>query len=127
MRYFVRFRGVFRESTYHGQVPLPRSAAGPVADRAGALQSVAPALAAIQGHVAIGPGDAAAEAAVELVAQLLDGHDGLRVHLGAPTRVGDVVQAVAQGGQRAGREICGNSRKSRLCQNNKNKYKTCVE
>lgn len=47
--------------------------------------------------MAVGPRDATAEAAVQLVSQLLDGHDGLRVHLGAPAGVGDVVQAMAQG------------------------------
>lgn len=81
----------------HGEVPLPRGAAGSIADGAGALQGVAPAFATVEGDVAVGPRDATAEAAVQLVSQLLDGHDGLRVHLGAPAGVGDVVQAMAQG------------------------------
>lgn len=50
------------------------------------------------------PGYAAGETARHLELQLLDGHDVVVVDLGTPGPAGDVVQTMAEGGQRTGRE-----------------------
>lgn len=56
---------------HHGEIPLPDGATGALANRAGALQGVAPALGAVERHVVIGPRNAARKAARHLEAQLL--------------------------------------------------------
>lgn len=87
--------------THHRQVPLPLGAASPLALGARSLEGVAPALGAVERHVAVAPGHAASEAAGHLKAQFFDGQDVVGVDLGAPGGLGDVVETVAEGRQRA--------------------------
>lgn len=91
--------------SHHGKVPLPRSTAAAVAQRARPLHAVPAALAAVQRDVILGPGDAAGEAGAQLHAKLLDGDDIVHGDLqGTAHQVrhgrGDAVSSVEGGGGR---------------------------
>lgn len=89
----------FAAGVGHAQIPLPYSSAGPLAFGARPLHGVAAALGTVQRNVAVRPGNAAGEATIQLVPQLLDGEDRFGRVVVAPG--GDVLQAVAQSGQGA--------------------------
>jgi len=54
----------FTVGVRRAKIPLPHSSAGAITDWAGPLQGVASAFGAVQRDMALGPGNAAGEAAV---------------------------------------------------------------
>lgn len=73
-----------RARSYHAVVSLPQCGALAVAQRTRPLIAVAAALAAVERHMVVGPGDAAREARAHVRAQLLDGQHvvvGRRRHI----------------------------------------------
>lgn len=89
--------------THHGKVTLPLDTALAVAEGAGTLQAVAAALAAVEGHMIVRPGDAAGEAGAHVLAQLLDGQHVVHADLQR------AAHQVRQGGGQTQRVVPGNS------------------